>query len=197
MKLEIITPDKTIYKGEAELVQLPGIDGLSVLDLIKGNPTTRHIPVHMMSAFEETIDAYKRGAIGYLMKPAKPVELEAAIEKIETFIDRKMKDLLIVEDDENLRKIIHDIIGDHDVNTIGVGTGGEAIEYLKKGKIDCIVLDLGLPDMTGFEMLNKLEDENNLTIPPVIIYTGKDLTREENEQLQKLIKIIIKQLKFE
>jgi len=179
-------------------IKLPGIDGLSVLDLIKENAATRHIPVHMMSAYEETIDAYKRGAIGYLMKPAKPVELEAAIEKIETFIDRKMKDLLIVEDDENLRKIIRGIIGDHDVNTIGVGTGSEAIDYIKKEKVDCIVLDLGLPDMSGFEMLGKLEKEKNLTIPPVIIYTGKDLTRNENEQLQKYTNsIIIKGVKSE
>ncbi len=179
-------------------INLPGIDGLTVLDMLKDNPDTRHIPVHMVSSHEVTIDAFKRGAIGYLTKPVKQTDLVEAFEKLEEFISRKMKDLLIIEDDENLRKSIKMIIGDVDVHTTDVGTGKKAIEAIRAKEFDCMVLDLGLPDMTGFELLKKLEKEKDIKIPPVIIYTGKELTREENSELQQFTNsIIIKGVKSE
>ncbi|MEA3444036.1 MAG: response regulator, partial [Bacteroidota bacterium] len=179
-------------------INLPGIDGLTVLDLLKDNPDTRHIPVHMVSSHEVTIDAFKKGAIGYLTKPVNREDLVGALEKLEEFIDRKMKDLLIIEDDENLRKSIKMIIGDVDVQTTDVGTGKKAIEAICSKNFDCMVLDLGLPDMSGFELLKKLEKEKDIKIPPVIIYTGKELTREENNELQKFThSIIIKGVKSE
>lgn len=179
-------------------INLPGIDGLTVLDMLKDNSDTRHIPVHMISSHEVTIDAFKKGAIGYLTKPVKREELVNAFEKLEEFIDRKMKDLLIIEDDENLRKSIKMIIGDVDVQTTDVGTGKKAIEAIRAKEFDCMVLDLGLPDMTGFELLKKLGKEKDIKIPPVIIYTGKELTREENNELQQFThSIIIKGVKSE
>ncbi|MCF8372299.1 MAG: response regulator [Bacteroidales bacterium] len=179
-------------------INLPGIDGLTVLDMLKDNSDTRHIPVHMISSHEVTIDAFKKGAIGYLTKPVKREELVIAFEKLEEFIDRKMKDLLIIEDDENLRKSIKMIIGDVDVKTTDVGTGKKAIEAIRAKEFDCMVLDLGLPDMSGFELLKKLGKEKDIKIPPVIIYTGKELTREENNELQQFThSIIIKGVKSE
>ena len=179
-------------------IGLPGIDGLTVLDMLKDNPDTRHIPVHMVSGNEVTLDAFKKGAIGYLNKPVNREELVDAFEKLEEFIDRKMKDLLIVEDDENLRKSIKMIIGDVDVHTTDVGTGKKAIDAIRNKEFDCMVLDLGLPDMTGFQLLKNLEQEQDIKIPPVIIYTGKELTREENNELQQFThSIIIKGVKSE
>ncbi len=172
-------------------IKLPGIDGLSVLDKLKENPKTRHIPVHMMSAIEETIDVYKKGAIGYLTKPVKSEDIVKAFNKIEGFIDRKMKDLLLVEDDDNMRKSIKVVIGEVDVKISEVKTGQEAIEALRNDTFDCMVLDLGLPDMSGFELLKKLESDEHTEIPPIIVYTGKDLTKEENDELQNYTNSII------
>ena len=179
-------------------LKLPGIDGMDVLEELKENSKTRHIPVHMMSAHEETIDAFKKGAIGYLMKPPKPDELEQVFNKLEHYIKRKMKDLLLVEDDKNMRRSIKTVIGEGDVNITEVATGKGTIEALENGTFDCLVLDLGLPDMTGFELLQKLDDHENLEVPPIIVYTGKELSKEENELLHKYTNtIIIKGVKSE
>nr|NQU92564.1 response regulator [Bacteroidota bacterium] len=172
-------------------IKLPGIDGLAVLEKLKENSKTRHIPVHMMSAIEETIDVYKKGAIGYLTKPIKPEKLSQAFGKIEHFIDRKMKDLLIVEDDESMRRSIKLVIGEEDVKISEVKNGKQALEAISKQAFDCIVLDLGLPDMTGFELLKKLDEDETIHIPPIIVYTGKDLTKEENDELQNYTNSII------
>ncbi|MFP4472017.1 MAG: response regulator, partial [Bacteroidales bacterium] len=188
------------YKPDAIIldIKLPGIDGITVLDRIKDNPKIRHIPVHMMSALEESIDVFRKGAIGYLTKPIDTGKMDEAFEKLETMINKKVKDLLIIEDDTKLREQIIDIIGREDVEPIGVGTAKEAIEVLKKNAIDCIVLDLGLPDMPGFELLKKLENDEDLEVPPVIIYTGKELSREESRELKKYAdSIIIKGVKSE
>jgi CheY-like chemotaxis protein/methyl-accepting chemotaxis protein len=179
-------------------IKLPGMDGVSVLDKMKENPKIRHIPVHMMSALEETIDVYQKGAIGYLTKPINNEELDDAFKKFESFIDKKVKDLLVIEDNEMLRNQIIDVIGREDVEPVGVGTGAEAIRMLEVLKFDCMVLDLGLPDMTGFELLEKIEADKKIEIPPVIIYTGKDLSREETAKLKKYAEsIIIKGVKSE
>ncbi len=179
-------------------IKLPGIDGLTVLERLKESSKTRHIPVHMMSAVEETIDVYKKGAIGYLNKPVKPEQLKKAFSKIEHFIDRKMKDLLIVEDDDSMRKSIKVVIGEEDVNITEVKTGDQALSILNERQFDCMVLDLGLPDMSGFDLLRQLDLNKISDIPPIIIYTGKELTKEENEELQNYTNsIIIKGVKSE
>ena len=172
-------------------IKLPGIDGVTVLDKLKGNPKTRHIAVHIMSALEETISVYKKGAIGYLTKPAKSDDIMNAFNKIEGFIDRKMKNLLIVEDDDNMRKSIKVVISEVDLIISEVKSGQEAIETLKNKTFDCMILDLGLPDMSGFDVLKKLEEDKNIEIPPIIVYTGKDLTKEENDELQNYTNAII------
>jgi CheY-like chemotaxis protein/signal transduction histidine kinase len=179
-------------------IKLPGIDGVTVLERMKDNSKIRHIPVHMMSALEETLDVYQKGAIGYLTKPIDNDELDEAFRKFEEILDKSVKDLLIIEDEEVLRRQIIEIIGREDVEPVGAATGEEAYRLLKEKKFDCVVLDLGLPDISGFELLEKIEKDKTIELPPVIIYTGRDLSREEAAKLKKYAEsIIIKGVKSE
>ncbi|MEW6136043.1 MAG: response regulator [Bacteroidota bacterium] len=190
---EVYLPDAIILD-----IRLPGADGITVLDHIKRNPDLRHIPVHMMSALEESLDIFQKGAIGYLSKPATPEKMEAAFANIETFVTRKVRELLVVEDNPELAKQIADIVGREDVNTVIAGTGKHALELLRTQHFDCVVLDLGLPDMTGFDLLETLKKEMPHGTPPIIIYTGRELTREENNKLRKYAEsIIVKGVKSE
>jgi CheY-like chemotaxis protein len=194
----LITSEKYFPDAIILDIKLPGMDGITTLERIKDNPKIRHIPVHMMSALEETIDVYQKGAIGYLTKPIDNEQLDDAFGKLRQIIDKEVKDLLIIEDDDQMRRQIIEVIGREDVEPVGVATGKEAIELLEKKKFDCMVMDLGLPDMTGFELLRIIEKNKNIELPPVIIYTGKELTREENHELKKYAEsIIIKGVKSE
>ncbi len=178
-------------------IKLPGIDGITVLDRIKDNSKLRHIPVHIMSALEETIDVYQKGAIGYLHKPVDEGMMDQAFTKIKEIINKDIKDLLIIEDDKTMLDHIIEVIGHEGVKPVGATTAKMAFDLLSEKKFDCIVLDLGLPDMSGFELLKKIENEG-IEMPPVIIYTGKDLTKEENNLLKKYAEsIIIKGVKSE
>jgi len=188
------------YKPDAVIldINLPGIGGWSVLETLKGNSKTRHIPIHMMSAEEETIDAFKKGAVGYLTKPINRDDLDMAFGRIKSILDREIKRLLVVEDDENLRVSIQKLIGNGDVETKTVSTGKEALANLTSGSFDCVILDLNLPDISGFELLEKLDKMKEVNIPPIIVYTGKDLSWEEEYELNKYASsIIIKGVKSE
>jgi PAS domain S-box-containing protein len=179
-------------------MDLPGIDGNTVLMDLKANPLIRHIPVHIMSASERSVEPIKRGAIEYLTKPVNRKQLEDAFNRMESFIARKMKNLLVIEDDENARKATRKLIGNGDVKCLEAGTGKEAIRLFKENHIDCIVLDLGLPDMSGFDLIHQLEELKDGHVPPIIIYTGRELNREENSELEKYAEsIIIKGVKSE
>lgn len=188
------------YKPQAIILdmELPGINGHNVLLELKANPSVRHIPVHIISANERSLEPIKEGAIEYLMKPVDKKDLEEAFNRIENFVNRKMKNLLIIEDDENSRKAMRKLIGNGDVKCFEAGTGKEALDVYRRYHIDCIVLDIGLPDMSGFDLIYKLENLKGHNIPPIIIYTGKELTKEENNELQKYAEsIIIKGVKSE
>lgn len=178
-------------------LHLPGMSGWDVLEIVKERPSTRHIPVHIMSVDDPTLEAFKKGAMGYLIKPAKKEELDGAFNKIQEVIDRPIKDLLVIEDNKDAGEAIVKLIGNGDVHSTSVRTGIGALKELKSKKYDCIILDLGLPDMTGFELIEKLE-EDGMEIPPVIVYTGKDLSQAEEMQLRKYAEsIIIKGVKSE
>ena len=188
------------YKPNAIMLDLdlPGINGHTVLLELKANPSVRHIPVHIISVDERSLDPIKDGAIEYLVKPVDKKELEEAFTRIEDFVNRKMKNLLIIEDDENSRKAMRKLIGNGDVKCFEAGTGQDALSVYDKNHIDCIVLDIGLPDMSGFDLIYKLENLKGNNIPPIIIYTGKELTKEENNELHKYAEsIIIKGVKSE
>ena len=172
-------------------LRLPVMDGWTVLDRLKHDPNTRHIPVHILSVEEGRQRGLQQGAIAYLQKPVSGEMLTEALTNIKHFVDRKVKNLLIVEDDERQRNSIVELIGNHDVLSTAVGTGTAALTALKSGQFDCLVLDLGLPDMTGLELIEQIKQEPSLTTLPIIIYTGKDLTRTEETQLKRIAETII------
>ncbi|MCW3104826.1 MAG: histidine kinase [Bacteroidetes bacterium] len=188
------------YKPQAIILdmQLPGIDGHKVLLDLKADPSVRHIPVHIISASERSLESIKEGAVECLMKPIDKSDLDKAFNRIENFINRKIKNLLIIEDNDNARKAMRVLIGNGDVKCLEAGTGKDALAIYQQNQIDCIILDIGLPDMTGFELIHKLEDLNDQSLPPIVVYTGKELTKEENDELLKYSEsIIIKGIKSE
>jgi hypothetical protein len=172
-------------------IRMPVMDGWTVLDRLKHDPTTRHIPVHVLSVEEGRQRSLQLGALAYLQKPVTSEALTQALGEIKTYIERQVKNLLIVEDDETQRHSIVELIGNSDVSTTAVSSGEEALSALKSGHFDCIVLDLGLPDMTGFELIEQIKQEVRLSNLPVIVYTGKELTRAEETELKRIAESII------
>ena len=173
-------------------LNLPDQSGLSVLDQLKEDPKTRHIPVHIASAHDYMEKASQMGAIGYLIKPAKREVLKAAFAKIDSKLSQKIKRVLIVEDDKLQRECIVKLINDTDVEITNVALASEALDALKKTVYDCMVLDLKLPDMPGEQLLKKMTEQKGLpAFPPVIIYTGFSLSRAEEGQLRKYSRHII------
>jgi CheY-like chemotaxis protein len=181
------------YPVDAVLLDLnlPGISGWGVLDELKHNPNTRHIPVHIISAADQDLDAFKRGAIGFLTKPVSPDDLDSSFLKIEQFIDRKIKSLLLVEDDANLRASVRKLLEGNDIAICEAGLGQAALDQLASHHFDCMILDLSLPDMSGFDLLNRLDQADHMPKCPVIIYTGKALSEEENQELLKYADSVI------
>ena len=186
----IVLVDKYSTSAVILDLKLPGIDGLEVLDILKDNPDTRHIPVHILSASDPTPDEFRKGAIGHLKKPVTREELEEVFSKLTDVFNRKVKSLLLVEDNKHQRLNIKKVIGNGDVVTDEAENAKAAYEALRSKRYDCMILDLMLPDMSGFEFLKKLKDER-IDIPPVIVYTAKDLTREEESELRECAESII------
>ena len=181
------------YKPDAITldIQMPDLDGWAVLNRLKLDPTLRHIPVHIISVESDAHRAVERGAIGSLEKPATQEALQDTFVKMREFLEHGVRHLLLVEDDDVQRRHILDVIGNHDVHTTVVGTGAEALAALNAQHFDCMVLDLGLPDMTGFQVLESIHEISALRTLPVIIYTARDLTNEEETRLKKLAQTII------
>lgn len=179
-------------------LDLPGMDGRTVLQELKNDPDLRHIPVHIISVDERTMDPFKSGAVEFLTKPVTKEQLNNAFLRIQDFINRKMKNLLIIEDDKYLRKSIMRLIGNGDVQCFEAGSGKEALELLGQMQIDCMILDIGLPDMSGFDLMKKMDNLSDGATPPIIVYTGRDLTKEENDELHQYAEtIIVKGVKSE
>ncbi|KTS79535.1 histidine kinase [Paenibacillus jamilae] len=177
-------------------IQLPVMDGWSILGELKGNSSTRHIPVHVISVIDDVKQGLMMGAIAYLKKPSSKESLDKAFSHIKSYTDQMVKRLLVVEDDDNQRKSIIELIDHDDVAITAVSTGKEALNELATQRYDCMVLDLMLSDMTGFELLDRIRENEQLTDLPIIIYTGKDLDSKEETQLRKYAEsIIIKDVK--
>jgi CheY-like chemotaxis protein len=174
-------------------IGLPGIDGFAVMSRLKENSQTRHIPVHFMSASDMNLDALRMGAVGYITKPVSMEQLDKAYGTIEQVISRTAKNLLLVEDNETQRKAIIELIGNGDIHITSASTGQEALNQLLSGNFDCMILDLGLPDMSGMELLEKIRNDEETMRVPIIVYTGRDLTKEEKMTLDEYAeKVIIK-----
>jgi CheY-like chemotaxis protein/signal transduction histidine kinase/CHASE3 domain sensor protein len=172
-------------------IRLPDSSGLSVLQQLKDNPATRHIPVHIVSSMENGGEALHLGAIGYALKPTSREQLEEVFRKLQEKSSQKIKRVLLVEDDERQRESVVQLIADTDVEINAVGTGGEALSLLKEQIFDCMIIDLKLPDMQGGELLERMAGEEVCSFPPVIVYTGRNLTRDEEAELLKYSRSII------
>jgi CheY-like chemotaxis protein/signal transduction histidine kinase/HAMP domain-containing protein len=172
-------------------LKLPGMSGWDFIDRLHSDPSMRHIPVHVISGQDVEMEALRRGAVGFLSKPATPEALDRALSRLGAILDKKVKDLLVIEDDPALRKAVIDLLSDGDVLAVEAADGASALNALRRKRFDCMVLDLGLPDMSGIALLRQLEQEGLDPIPPVIVYTGRDLTREEEMELYRFSSSII------
>jgi hypothetical protein len=172
-------------------LRLPILDGWTVLDRLKHDVATRHIPVYIMSVEEGLQRCLRQGAIACLQKPISSDVLLNALARIREFVDRPVKALLIVEDNELQRQSMAELIGNGDVDITTVGTGAEALEALSSGRFDCVVLDLVLPDVDGFELIEQIKQSPELGYLPIVIYTGTELTPSEEIQLRRISDTII------
>ncbi|MDQ0915929.1 response regulator [Paenibacillus sp. V4I5] len=170
---------------------LPDMDGLKVLDHLKYHNETRHIPVHIISGREKSSDSLQRGAIGYLSKPIQAEDIEAVFNKIEHKLQERIQQVLVVEDDLNNQKAIHELLKHKKVDIHSVSTGKDGLQLMRSQPFDCVILDLTLPDMTGFELLQQLVVDSEGSIPPIIINTGKELTQEEYKELNHFTDSIV------
>ena len=170
---------------------LPDRPGLLVLQQLKANPLTRHIPVHIVSGNDQMQEAMQLGAIGYATKPRTRDQLKEVFRKLESKFTQKMKRILLVEDDERQRESVVHLISDDDVEITAVALGEQALELLKTQIFDCMIIDLKLPDIQGNELLERMEHEELCSFPPVIVYTGRNLSREEEADLMKYSRSII------
>ena len=172
-------------------IRLPDGSGLSVLQQLKDNPATRHIPVHVVSSMENGTEALHLGAIGYALKPTTREQLEDVFRKLQEKSSQQIKRVLLVEDDERQRDSVVALIADADVQISAVGSGEEALALLHSEIFDCMIIDLKLPDMQGNELLQRMSQEELFSFPPVIVYTGRNLTRDEEAELLKYSRSII------
>lgn len=170
---------------------LPDGSGMDVLQKLKNNPRARHIPVHIVSANDRAEAALQLGAIGYVIKPATRDRLKQVFQTLEGKFSQKLKRVLLVEDDERQRESVVALIDDDDVDITAVATGEEALHLLRNAVFDCMIIDLKLPDMQGHELLRKMAAEEIVSFPPVIVYTGRSLTRAEEAELLKYSRSII------
>src|SRR5262249_1064219 len=160
--------------------------GWAVLDRLKHDPATRHIPVHIISVDDSAGRGLKLGALACLKKPVSKKDLTEAFNNMRTFLDRKTRELLVVEDNDIDRNNVLHPVGNSGIRVTAVATAGEALDLLRQRAFDCLVLDLRLPDMSGIELVEKIRTELRLAEVPIIVYTGKDLTREEEARLKEL-----------
>ena len=181
------------YRPDAVLLdmRLPDHSGLTVLERLKENPLTRHIPVHIVSVEDRKETALQMGAIGYATKPTTRDELKEVFQRLEAKLAQKVKRILLVEDDALQRESMALLIEDEDVEITAVEFGAQALEHLRSTLFDCMIIDLKLPDMDGHELLERMAREEICSFPPVIVYTGRNLTRDEEAALMKYSRLII------
>lgn len=172
-------------------VGLPDHSGLSALDRLKRDTTTRHIPVHMVSADDYTKQALAQGAISYMMKPIQRDTLATAIRNLEQRMEQRLRRVLIVEDDPAQMEGLKALLASDEVETVGAGTAAAALEMCRIQTVDCIVLDMTLPDASGFELLKQLDSDGTASFPPVIVYTARTLSEVEEQSLRRYSKSII------
>jgi CheY-like chemotaxis protein len=172
-------------------VFLPDMLGWTVLSQLKQNPDTRHIPVQIVTLDEDRQHGLARGAFSFMSKPTTTEGLEEALSRIKRYARPRRKRLLVVEDNAAERLGITELLGHDDIDIETVGTGVEALDVLRREPIDCVVLDLKLPDMSGFEVLERLRDDPEVADVPVVVFTGRELSPEEDSRLHTMARSVV------
>jgi signal transduction histidine kinase/CheY-like chemotaxis protein/CHASE3 domain sensor protein len=172
-------------------LRLPDHSGLSVLDRVKRNPATRHVPVHVISGLDQTQTALEMGAVGYALKPVAREQLGQVLARLAQRAQSRVGRVLIVEDDEIQRDSIARLLGGDGVQTVGVDKAEAALAHLRENTFDCMVMDLKLPDASGFELLETMAKDERYAFPPVIVYTAGNVSLEDEERLRRFSRSII------
>jgi len=172
-------------------VFLPDMLGWTVLSQLKQNPLTRHIPVQVITLDEDRQHALASGAFSFVPKPTTPEGVEAALSRIKEYSRPRRKRLLVVEDNAAEQLSIQELLGHDDIEIVMASTGRNALDILKQDPCDCVVLDLRLPDMTGFEVLEKIRADQEMSDVPVVVFTGRELSAEEDAKLHTMARSIV------
>jgi CheY-like chemotaxis protein len=172
-------------------VFLPDMLGWTVLNHLKQDPTTRHIPVQMLTQDEERHHGLSRGAFAFVTKPTTTEALESAFARIKEYAAPRRKRLLVVEDNPAEQFTIRELLGYDDIDVSVASTGSEALTAISEEAFDCVVLDLRLPDMSGFDLLERFSETPELSDLPVVVFTGKDLSSEEDARLRVLARSVV------
>ncbi len=172
-------------------INLPDYSGLGVLDQLKRDARTRHIPVHVASVADYRREALELGAIGYALKPVKREELVQVLQMLDLKLSQGLRRVLIVEDDPRQRESIRHLLTNGDVHITAVANAGDALRQLKSTTFDCMVMDFNLPDYSGYDLLEKMAEAEDVAFPPVIVYTGRALSADEEQRLRRYSKSII------
>jgi CheY-like chemotaxis protein len=170
---------------------LPDMLGWTVLNHLKQDPATRHIPVQVISVEDERMQGLGHGAFNYLIKPATTDELRKAFDRVLDYAQSRHRRLLVVEDNEIERQSIVELLDNAGVEITTAGSGTEAWDTLHAQRVDCIVLDLRLPDISGFELLERIRQDSELRDLPIVVFTGKDLTEEDELRLIKMAESVV------
>ncbi|HEY9396933.1 MAG TPA: response regulator, partial [Burkholderiales bacterium] len=172
-------------------LSLPDVEGWAVLAQLKYDVDTRHIPVHILSGKDETERALRQGARSYLIKPVSRERLQEEFAGMRSYISRERKNLLIAENDESQRADLIKLLGADDVTIRTAATGQETFDAIEQQSVDCVVLDPTLPDISGFELLTKIAADPRMRTVPIVVYTGKALSRKEVAQFKRLAQSVI------
>jgi len=172
-------------------VFLPDMLGWTVLSQLKQDPATRHIPVQMITLEEDRQHGLARGAFAFLTKPATTEGLNAALSRIKDYAQQRRKRLLVIEDNAAEQLSIQQLLGHDDIDIVTVATGADALALMREEPFDCVVLDLRLPDMSGFEVLERIRDDDSLPDLPVVVFTGRELSSEEDAQLHTMARSVV------
>lgn len=181
------------YKPDAILLdmKLPMLSGGEVLKQLKADPELRHIPVQIISGYGNRTQGLKQGAVDFIKKPVTREAFWKALDKVENFVSRKPKKLLIVEDDMQHNLAVKELIGNGDVNCFSAFSAKEGLTMLQKDLFDCVIVDMGLPDMSGFQFLENIRHNEALRDLPIIVYTGKSLSKEDSARLDQLADSVV------
>jgi hypothetical protein len=189
---EALVLARTHYPTAISLdIFLPDMLGWTVLSQLKQDPSTRHIPVQIVTLDEDRHHGLARGAFSFLHKPATPEGLEGAFARIKGYAAPRRKRLLLVEDNEAERKGVSELLSHEDIEIMAADTGAAALAMLREEPVDCVVLDLKLPDMSGFEVLEQIRDDAALCDVPVVVFTGRELSADEDAKLHTMARSVV------